>query len=194
MVDRTVSLPSNQAVIEFRLESCHDDNDGDDDNYHDHDHDNGHDNKILIYYKSSQKNAVVFEFLKLCFVKKIFQDWSPQKNNSCFCFLILLERVVFARCCLSWSYEKAQLESRIVNPFISKLKIQPTNNLNAEDFKFQGVSDFKTDFADLIFWENNENGKLWFWIQTLGDRCEQIRVSNFSFCIVMGKLIQSKFY
>ena len=134
-------------------ESCHDDNDGDDDNYHDHDHDNGHDNKILIYYKSSQKNAVVFEFLKLCFVKKIFQDWSPQKNNSCFCFLVLLERVVFARCCLSWSYEKAHLESRIVNPFISKLKIQPTNNLNAEDFKFQGVSDFKTDFADLIFWE-----------------------------------------
>ena len=77
-------------------ESCHDDNDD-----HGDDHDNGHDNKILIYYTSSQKNAVIFEFLKLGFVKKIFKTGPHKKNNSCFCFLVLLERVVFARCCLS---------------------------------------------------------------------------------------------
>ena len=78
-------------------ESCHDDNDGDDDNYHDHDHDNGHDNKILIYYKSSQKNAVVFEFLKLCFVKKIFQDWSPQKKQFMFLFLGFVGKGCFCK-------------------------------------------------------------------------------------------------
>ena len=58
-------------------ESCHDDNDDhDDDRYHD----NGHDNKILIYYTSSQKNAVIFEFLKLGFVKKIFKT-GPHKKT-----------------------------------------------------------------------------------------------------------------
>ena len=62
-------------------ESCHDDNDGDDENYHDHDHDNGHDNKILIYYTSSQKNAVIFEFLKLGFVNKIFKT-GPHKKKT----------------------------------------------------------------------------------------------------------------